>query len=602
VAPREPPEAVRRLFAPEPEVGMRDSEQVFLSEVSTAEPWALIERFATMPRWRPEDVNRAADHLEGRLRRFGLPVEMHAPKVWLSIPHGASVEAGGQTFRAKAPSSARSVPDGVTGELVYLGANLANLRSYSKNVRDLFGASIGSVAEARAKLTGKILLTEGFGNPALTAFAEEWGAIGLIAINPGVDIHWGTCTTIWGTPDLDDLPRKPKIPVAAVNKASGEKLVALARQGARATIRTELEEGWFVQKIPVVQIPGAEEPEKFVLLHGHYDSWDVGVGDNATGDATLLEIARVLWAHRDRLKRSVRIAWWPGHSTGRYAGSTWYSDAFAMDLATNCVAQVNCDSPGCRWATSYHQTTCMSEMQAMVAAVIEEIAGVAPKFKRPNQAGDYAFNNIGISSHYMLSSTMPEQLRAEKNYYAVSGCGANIAWHTENDTLEIADREVLERDIQIYLLSVLRHANADLLPADWRATAAEFSATIERYQEAAGNRFDLSPAREITEKLHAALDRFYATAGRGALDLDRANEVQMRLARILVPINFAREPRFRHDPAYNCPPLPTLQTAAELSEHSDETLGFAKTQLMRGQNRYMAALDEALALVEGALR
>ena len=122
----------------------------------------------------------------------------------------------------------------------------------------------------------------------------------LIAINPGVDIHWGTCTTIWGTPDLDDLPRKPKIPVAAVNKPDGEKLIALRAQGGRATIRTELEEGWFVQKIPVVHIPGAVEPEHFVLVHGHYDSWDVGVGDNATGDATLLELARVLWTHRDR--------------------------------------------------------------------------------------------------------------------------------------------------------------------------------------------------------------------------------------------------------------------------------------------------------------
>ncbi|MGH6919212.1 MAG: M28 family peptidase, partial [Geminicoccaceae bacterium] len=211
-------------------------------------------------------------------------------------------------------------------------------------------------------------------------------------------------------------------------------------------------------------------------------------------------------------------------------------------------------------------------------------------------------NNIGISSHYMLSSTMPDDLRAEKDYYAVSGCGANIAWHTENDTLEIADREVLERDIKIYLLSVLRHANADLLPADWRAAAAEFSATIERYQDAAGDLFDLSPAREVTRKLHAALDRFYGAATRGGLDLERANQVQMRLARILVPINFTREPRFRHDPAYNCPPLPTLQAAAELAEHPEETLGFAKTQLLRGRNRYVAAIDEALALVEGVLR
>jgi hypothetical protein len=45
-----------------------------------------------------------------------------------------------------------------------------------------------------------------------------------------------------------------------------------------------------------------------------------------------------------------------------------------------------------------------------------------------------------------------------------------------------------------------------------------------------------------------------------------------------------------------------LQPARELAEHDDATLGFAKTQLMRGQNRYLAAIDEATALVEGALR
>ena len=90
---------------------------------------------------------------------------MHAPELWLSIPHDASVEAGGQTFRAKPPSSARSVPEGVSGELVYLGANLANLRSYSKNVRDLFGASIGSVAEAQGQARGQDPADRGLRQP-----------------------------------------------------------------------------------------------------------------------------------------------------------------------------------------------------------------------------------------------------------------------------------------------------------------------------------------------------------------------------------------------------------------------------------------------------
>ena len=142
------------------------------------------------------------------------------------------------------------------------------------------------------------------------------------------------------------------------------------------------------------------------------------------------------------LRRSVKLAWWPGHSTGRYAGSTWFADAFAQDLDRNCLAQINCDSPGCRWATSYHDTRSFSECAELASGAIRDVVPDAEiATLRPPQAGDYSFNNIGLSSFFMLSSTMPDALRQEKHYYDVSGCGGNIAWHTENDTLEIADRD-----------------------------------------------------------------------------------------------------------------------------------------------------------------
>ncbi len=196
----------------------------------------------------------------------------------------------------------------------------------------------------------------------------------------------------------------------------------------------------------------------------------------------------------------------------------------------------------------------------------------------------------------MLSSTMPDDLRAEKNYYDVSGCGGNIAWHTENDQLEIADRDNLLRDIRIYLLSVLRVANAEVLPFDFTATADEFLATIARYQAAAGDHADLGPAREATEAFRAALARLQ----NGAVPAARANAVLKELARILVPINFTRAPRFAHDPAFTTPPLPTLAVAADLAQHTGVMLGFARTQLLRGMNRYVAALRAATRLVEGA--
>jgi hypothetical protein len=573
-------------------------EKAILADISLDAPWELVETFSTMHRWRPEDVNRGADAIGKRLKKLGIPYEMHEPTIYLSVPLDASVKLGRKTYRAKPPSMSLSMPEGVSGALVYLDADEEKFRSYTRDPKEIF--KDGGV-DGPTRVGGKIAILNGFANPGTCSLLEEWGARAVIAVNPGVDIHWGTCTTIWGSPDLDDLPRKPKIPVVAVNNPDGQELIAAAKAGQTAKVKTEMLEGWFPQKVPVVTIPGATEPDRFVLVHGHYDSWEVGVGDNATGDATLLELARVLTKNQGKLRRSVRIAWWPGHSTGRYAGSTWFADHFAADLDEACVAQINCDSPGCRWATSYHQTTCMPEAREHVRAIISEIAAQEPKFKRPNQAGDYSFNNIGISSYYMLSSTMPDDLRAQKNYYAVSGCGGNIAWHTENDTLEIADKDVLMTDMRIYLLSVLRHANAAVLPVDWRAALAEFTETIAAYQKAAGKAFDLGPAKAATEALAAKVDALYAAIAKKKLDERKANEALMRLARVLVPVNFTKEARFRHDPAYAAPPLPTLSAARDLVGAEPEKAGFIRTQLMRGQNRYCGALREAARIVDAAL-
>jgi N-acetylated-alpha-linked acidic dipeptidase len=564
-----------------------------LSDVTLDAPWELVETFARHPRWKPQDVNAAADMIVERLARHGVAATVHEPEIYLSIPFGAEVRAGGAFYQAKPPSYAKSVPDGFSAPLVYVPA------TFSKSIARLFDKNQDEALSAAERIRGKIVISEGFAFPGKVLEFERKGAVGMIAVNPGADRHWGICTSIWGTPDLDDLPRKPTIPVAVVNNPDGKALIGLAERGETATLVTRLEEGFFHQKVPVVDIPGTSEPEKFVLLHGHYDSWDVGVGDNATGDATLLEIARVLWKHRGQLRRSVRIAWWPGHSTGRYAGSTWYADAFGLDLDRNCVAQINCDSPGCRWATVFEDISWMSETQGFVQGVIRDVTGLTSHGERPHRAGDYSFNNIGLSSFFMLSSTMPEPLRDANGYYTVGGCGGNIAWHTENDTLEIADRDILLRDIKVYLAAVLGVANAQVLPFDWRATARELAETLARYQTAVGDHFDFRPAADALMRLAAALDRFHAGIAAGTVPAGRANAAIQKLARILIPANYAKEARFRHDPALPVPPLPMIAVATELSGIPPDRIGFAKTTLMRGQNRLVAALDEATALVTG---
>lgn len=573
-------------------------EQSVLDELSYDAPWELIERFSTLVRESgSEDEWTAARYVCERLDKFGVPYNLHSPDLFLSVPESASVEVNGTKLRAKPPSFSASTPSGgVTAELTYVPRN-------PEANGDFFSAAIDRSSNVR----GRIVITDGFGFPEAVSLFEEMGAVGQIYVNPGEDIHWGTCTTIWGAPDLDSAPRQPRSTVAAVNQSDGRELIEMAKGGGtQATIHTKLREGWFSCPLVVAEIRGSEEPERFVLAHGHIDSWDVGIGDNAVGDATLLELARAFHNHRDRLRRTLRIAWWPGHSTGRYAGSTWYADRFAMDLERNCIAQVDIDSPGCRWATEYHDVSWMTETEDLCTRVIGDATGKDAEGERPHQAGDYSFNNIGITGFFMLLSTMPRELVDEKGYYPVGGCGGNIAWHTENDTLEIADRENLMRDLSVYVTALSRVSNNAIHPFDFRRLAAELRETLLRYSKASDEEIDFSEALTRVDVLSDRLDDLHgripklSSASTDDPSVRRINDCLLELGRILIPINFTRRGRFRNEPAVPIPPLPDVEPVLRLGAAEGHERQVLRTHVTRGLNRVASALGRASGVVDAA--
>ena len=487
-----------------------------------------------------------------------------------------------------------------TGPLTMAGFGL--LASFSLTVL-LVGNTI-----PEANVEGKIVVCDGFGGPPPVWYFQNQGAIGAIFINPGVDIHWGICTTIWGAPDLDNYQRQPQIPVVSINRPDGDDLMRrLANGETQATLHSKLKEGWFECPCLVAEIKGNIEPERFALVHGHVDSWDVGIGDNAVGNASLLELARVFHEQRDGLARSLRVAWWSGHSTGRYGASTWYADQYGLDLARDCIAQMNIDSPGCRWATEYRGVTVMSEAQDFAAQAVQDTTGLGFTGERPHQAGAYSFNNIGISSLFMLLSSMPLSKAEEMGYYSVGGCGANIAWHTENDTMEIADKDNLMRDLRVYAASLQRLLNNSLHPYDFRALTAEFADTLAEYAAAAGGEADFSPATAALADLNDALDALYAAAD-GLADADvgdagaRAiNDALLAMARELVLINFTRQGRFRTEPAMRVPQLPDLAPALDIGKADHHMRRVTRTHLLRGVNRVAWALESAANIARAAV-
>ncbi|MGQ0736936.1 MAG: M28 family peptidase [Acidobacteriota bacterium] len=579
------------------------------------EPRALLDRFATLVRESGTPAEEQAGlYVVERLRALGVPVTLHTPELYISVPERAELTVDGpggrRALRARPPSMARATGvHGVEGDVCYVPSRYAAGTSALFDTPDAArGQDASSRDDAGADaVRGRIVLTEGFSMPGPVQAFERRGAIAQIYMHPGRHIHEGICTSIWGSPTADSLSRKPATPVVCINRDDGEALVRETQQGpVRAQVRTWLREGWMRCLLPVAEIRGHEDPDEFLLVHGHYDSWYQGIGDNATGDAALLELARLCWNARDRLKRSVRIAWWPGHSTGRYGGSTWYADTFASDIDERCIAQLDIDSPGCADATVYEEVMWMAEADALCKASIRDALGLTSAGVRPLRAGDYSFNQIGPTGLYMLLSNIPGDERKRRGYYAVGGCGGNIAWHTPDDLMPVADLEILRRDLAVYVTTILRILNAPLHPFDYGAAVAEIRQAVARYQEAARGEVDFAAILGELDRLGDALaawraeaDLRIARAPTDAGERRRLNATLRRVARHLVPLNYARGERFDHDPALKFGAVPRLEAAATLAAAPADRKAFVKVGLVREANKVHAVLRAARRELDG---
>jgi hypothetical protein len=566
-------------------------ESQVIDSVRVDDAWELVEAFSTLVRESgTEEERQAVADITRRLDAWGIDYTVHEPELLISLPRGASLTVGGTEIRAKTPSMATSTPEGgLTAPIVYEHSG------HAKSVNDLFTSSHGDM-----DVTGKIVVTEGFPMPGRINDLESRGALGVVAVAPGEWIHEGICTTIWGSPDLLSWPQQPTMPVASIARSDGDRLIEqITAGGLEATLVTRHDTRW--RKIPVVvaEIRGQVEPDRFVLVHGHIDSWHVGVGDNATGDATLLELARVLGEHRESLERTVRVAWWSGHSHGRYAGSTWFADEFALDLERNCVCHINCDSPGCRDADVFEDVYWMAEAEAFAKDAIQDITGQPSEGRQPLRAGDISFNNLGLSTFFMLSSTMPAPMREAKGYYAVGGCGGNIEWHTEDDTLEIADRDRLLRDIRLYTGAAFRAANLPVHPLDFRATVVQIEETLSALEGRLNGLVDLSATYSRAERLRTTLAGLYAAAASAdsAAAARPVNDALIGIGRELVRVLYSSHGAYRQDPALHIPLLPDFAAAADAVGSVPD--GVLRTELVRARNRLDSALLNATDLAQG---
>jgi len=533
---------------------------------------------------------RACRYFREFMEDLGFETKIMEIENFISLPIRAVVKVLSPESReltGLTPSFSASCPEGIEGDLIYLPKG------------------------ARADLAGKIVMQEGLAAPLPTFEMEKQGAIGQVWIN-GVELPVNCiASTIWGHPTPETSNRLPKTPMLSLGRPDGEYLKSVCKKGpARVRLVTELKTGFMKVPLAVAEVRGLTEPDKYVLFNGHIDSWHKGASDNGTANACMLETARVVSKHRDRLRRGIRFLWWSGHSQGRYSGSTWYVDHCWADLHRHAIVHLNVDSLGCQGATYYGEVECTSEMYDLGREVIKKYTGQAPKYDRMGHSGDNSFWGVGLPTLFQLLSRQPPEPSGKEALVK----GLAWFWHTAADTIDKIDPDILLNDTRVYMAALWRLCVNPVLPMSFVPVAEEFEKVLAGLQTRASGAFDLNPAMEQARTLRLQAERLFLHCRRVESEVqegpcssipeaEELNSCLMKLSRLLIPVNYSAVDPFDMDLAVPIPPLPRLQRAAQLGnmDPNSQTFKFLERKMVRERNRVCFALEEATKLIEETL-
>jgi len=522
------------------------------------------------------DEAEAFAYLAAQCRSYGMDVEQYAIDAYVSLPGAASLTVASLRDQALPcithSFSLATGSGGLTAPLAYVGK--------------------GAAADYAGKdVHGAIVMADGLAMPAVAHAAYQAGAAGLICVNPE-GLHEMIISPVWGTPTPKTAPVLPQLVAVSVRREDGDSLKELVARGpVTVRLQTEVETGWRPIPTLTAEIRGAED--RFVLLSGHVDSWHYGAMDNASANATMLEVGRILSEHKGELRRGLRLAFWSGHSHARYGASAWYADNFFADLHDHCVCHVNAESTGAMGATNLTGAGCMAETWRFAAGPIRDVTGQELTYRRLPRNGDQSFEGIGIPSALAGLASQPEG-------------GLGWWWHTPDDTLDKIDGPNFVRDTQVYLLTCWRLCTLPVLPFDYTATANELRDRLHLLQESANGRFDLTPLLAELDALHADAERLnaaVASAGDDAARAEPLNAAMMAVGRALIPVNYTLAGPFEVDLALENPILPGLAPVATLAalDPASNDAGFLRTQLVRERNRVQHALATARRAIARAL-
>lgn len=568
----------------------KDAAQRGVPVIDEQRLWRHAEAFAHSTRLSgsPEEL-AAFKYAQAELDGLGFTTKFMLHDGYVSWPGPASLELGGTDYPCITHAMGAHRPDGVTAV-----------------VADL--TDVAPSEWSAAQVTGRMAIVLGLASPSLVKHLIGLGATAAVFVS-GEHTHEMIVSAVWGSPDPVTVGLLPDLPVVSINSGTLDRLRhdLSKHSDPELTMKTSVDTRWRELPLLEARLDSENGDGDFVLFSGHIDVWHLGAMDNGAANATMLEVAAQIASQREKLRRGLRLAFWSGHSHGRYAGSSWYADQNFEEIRDHCVLHVNIDSVGGKGADDLAYAAVMSEVKALGSRAVATVTSVPFQGVRSERAGDQSFYGHGVSSLFMGLSEQPAPASTEpvaSESHAMFGrgrLGFGWWWHTTEDTIDKLDPARLARDARVYLAAVMEACCSEVLPLRFGATVVEIQEAVRGYLEPVEHLVDASRTFDRLQRLEAAIDGLEALIDGEWIAPAVANRVLKALGRSLVPINYVHGSIFEHDLALKQGPVPSLEiarTADGLDAEGQKRLAVA---LRRRLNRIESSLRDALDAVEPAL-
>jgi N-acetylated-alpha-linked acidic dipeptidase len=350
--------------------------------------------------------------------------------------------------------------------------------------------------------------------------------------------------------------------------------------GERVKVQLKIDMQNGIQPYYVVEgrIHGSELADEWVVLGNHRDAWAFGGVDPSSGTASMMELTRALGEMKKqgiRPRRTLVICSWDGEEVG-LTGSTEWGEQFADELRSKAVAYLNVDEAASGPNFHGQAVASLAPMLAESTRSLQDPSGIIlydswkATIERERAQGKQTgqMNDSGVASTTLADTRIGSgsDHTVFLNFIGMPVIGLQFdgdygVYHSAYDDFywmnHFGDPGYRYHTLmsQLWGVTALRLANADLLPFDFASYASNVRQFVDELVKGKDvTQLDLSSVRKEIDEFEAAgkdLDEKMSKALKaGKIDPIAASELNHGMMQVernwLNPDGIPGRPWFKH--------------------------------------------------------